>query len=350
MTRPGARLVTFSQVAMLQPAIAYFEARGISTEKYLAMADLDHGQLERNTTPIPTNLIFRFIHEVCSQEGIEDIGLLVGQSTSVQMLGQFGQRLLRAKTLRDYLRLGCRMISKISSGDYYWLVREGGGMRFCASVAGLPRPDKVQNYLYILLVTLNTIRQALGRPWRPDEVTVPGIPATTAAKLSEIIPATRILGNGSFASFTIPDDVLSHPMSNATVQAPEHTSATSPPPVPKDFRAAIGQVVEHLILTGHPDLHTAAEIAGLSPRTLQRRLAEYDCHFSALVAETRVAIAIRWIQEGSRSFADIARGLGYTNQANFSRAFHRIIGLSPRAYRDGICPTVVGAPNPQDRQ
>ncbi len=336
MPRASAGRVPFSQVAMLQPVIAYFEAKGICTEKYLAMADLGHNLFETSAAPIPTTLIFRFIQLVCSEEGIEDIGLLAGQSISVQMLGELGQRLLRAETIGDYLRLGCQMISKSASGDYYWLVEEGAGVRFCVSVAALHEPDAIQNYLYILLVTLNTIRQALGRPWCPAELTVPGISATTALKLSAIVPATRILGNGTFASFTIEDDVLCHPMSRAATRAPEQISATSGHPIPTDLRAAIGQVVEHLILSSRPDIHTAAEIVGLNPRTLQRRLAEFGTHFSGLVAERRVAIACRWIREGGRSFTDIARTLGYTDPANFSRAFRRIKGMSPRAYRDGL--------------
>lgn len=338
MSRAGTGLVPFSRAAMLQPVLAYLESRGVQSGKYLALAGLSPGLLECETAPIPTNIIFRFIRLACSEEGIEDIGLLVGQSTSVHMLGNFGHRLLRADTIRDYFKLGCRLIGASASGDRFWLVGEGSGIRFCQSVAGLDESDAVQNYLYITLVTVNTIRQALGRPWSPAEVTVPGISSKTAAKLSVILPGTRILGEGSFASLLIPDEVLDQPMPRVVAQAPE-ISVPPAPAMPMDFKAVITQVVENLILTGRPDIHAAAEIVGLSTRTLQRRLAEYGTHFSGLVAETRVAIASRWIREGDRSFADIARSLGYTNQANFSRAFHRVKGFSPRAYRDNTART-----------
>jgi len=336
MSRAGARLVPFSHAVMLRPLVAYLDSRGIQTGKYLAQAGLSPGLLESDTAAIPTNLIFRFIHLVCSEEGIEDIGLLVGQSTSVHMLGRFGQRLLSADTIRDYFKLGCRLIGGSASGDRFWLIDEGSGLRFSQSVSGLDESDAIQNYLYTTLVTVNTIRLALGRPWSPDEVTIPGIPPKTAAKLSVILPGAGILAEGTFASLLIPDEVLDQPMPRVVPQPPKPVSTTPDPPMPVDFKTAIVQLVENLIITGRPDIHTAAEIVGLNPRTLQRRLAECGTHFSRLVAETRVAIAGRWIREGGRSFADIARSLGYTDQANFSRAFRRIKGVSPRAYRDGL--------------
>jgi len=350
MSGAGGGLVPFSHAAMLQPVVAYLDTRGIQTGKYLAQVGLSPGLLESDTTPVPTNLIFRFIHLVCSEEGIEDIGLLVGQSTSVHMLGRFGQRLLSADTVRDYFKLGCQLIGASASGDYYWLVDEGSGLRFCQSVSGLDESDAIQNYLYTTLLTVNTIRLALGRPWSPVEVTIPGISSKTATRLSVILPGTRILEEGAFASFPIPDEVLDQPMPQVLPQAPKPISKTPDPPMPVDFKAAIVQLVENLIITGRPDIHTAAEIVGLNTRTLQRRLAECGTHFSGLLAETRVAIASRWIREGGRSFADIARSLGYTDQANFSRAFHRIKGMSPRAYRDGIRRIVAGGSNHKGRR
>jgi len=321
---------------MLHPVVTYFDTRGFATKKYLEMAGIDSAMLETETSLIPTNLVFHFVRLACEAENSEDVGLLLGQSTSLEMLGEFGRRLLSTDTVEDYLELGCRTINTSASGDYYWLAKEAAGTRFCASVIGLQEPDAIQNYLYVILVTLNTIRNAVGGPWCPAEVTVPRIPSATATRFAEIIPATTILGGGNFASILIPDDALRQPMPTPAENLAEQIFAKPMPPIPTDFRAAIVHLLENLIIMGRPDIDTAAGIIGLSTRTVQRRLAECGTCFSGLVAETRVAMASRWIQEGGRSIADIARGLGYHDAANFSRAFHRITGISPRAYRDDI--------------
>jgi AraC family transcriptional regulator len=53
-----------------------------------------------------------------------------------------------------------------------------------------------------------------------------------------------------------------------------------------------------------------------------------------VVAEARVAIAIRWISEGETSLTEISGRLGYSNPENFSRAFRRVTGVAPRAYQN----------------
>jgi AraC-like DNA-binding protein len=250
------------------------------------------------------------------------------------MLGEFGQILLSAASIHDYLKRGCRTISSTSSGDYYWLVDETEELRFCQSVAGLAVEDKVQNYLYILLITINAIRQALDEPWCPTQITIPGMTAKTAVKLSAILPGTRIFRNGPHASFLIPYSVLNLPMRASPDQAHKDASESSAPPVPADFLSGISKLTEMLIITGRHDIATAAEIIGLNKRALQRRLAECGTSYSAVVAEARVAIAIRWMREGKGSVTEIASNLGYSDPANFSRAFRRITGVSPRAYRN----------------
>jgi AraC-like DNA-binding protein len=156
----------------------------------------------------------------------------------------------------------------------------------------------------------------------------------TAVKLSATLPGTRIFRDGPHASFLIPYSVLNHPMRASPDQAHKDSSESSAPPVPADFLSGISKLIEMLIITGHPDIGTAAKIIGLNKRTLQRRLAECDTSYSAVVAEARVALAIRWIREGKGSLTEIAGSLGYSDPANFSRAFRRITGFSPRAYRN----------------
>lgn len=77
-----------------------------------------------------------------------------------------------------------------------------------------------------------------------------------------------------------------------------------------------------------------ASIFGLSSRTLQRRLAERGVSLSRLVAETRLRVAARRLVEGDGpSLAEIAFLSGYSDQAHFTRAFVRGVGIPPRVYR-----------------
>ncbi len=337
MTFQAARqIIRFSRVAVVQPFVAYLESISVPTEKYLLQVGLNPALLEDPDTPIPTSLVFEFFNTACQAEGIEDIGLLVGRVTSLQMMDQFGKRLLASKSIGNYLKLGCRLISGISSGDHYWLAEEGDEIRFCQSISGLHEPDRIQSHLYISLVTINTIRQASRETWCPAEITIPRMGPDTTAKLAAVLPGTKIIRKGSYASFLIPHYLLAHPMLAKGDWEPDAGPYSATLTLPSDFVPSIAQLVETLIIAGNPDIHTAASATGLSYRTFQRRLADSGTNYSALLAKTRIGMAMRWIRDGNRSLADIAITLGYTDQANFSRAFRRVTGLSPRAYRDSI--------------
>jgi AraC-like DNA-binding protein len=79
----------------------------------------------------------------------------------------------------------------------------------------------------------------------------------------------------------------------------------------------------------------AAQV-GMSERTLKRRLAEHGTTFSRLVDEHRRDTAMLLLQAGELSVDAIAERAGYSDAANFTRAFRRWTGVSPRAYRRGM--------------
>ena len=336
MFQPSKQVIRFSRVAVMQPFVAYLESIGVPTEKYLLQVGLTSAMLDDPYNPIPTSLVFEFINAACQAEGIDDIGLLAGQATSVKMMDEVGKRLLASKNIGDYLKLGCRLINAISSSEDYWLTEGNEEIRLCQAISGLNEQDIVQHHLYSFLVTINTIRQANMETWCPTEITIPNMGSDTAARLAAELPGTTVIREGSYASFLIPHNLLACPILEESKQMPDGGLHDTMPPLPNDFVTSIMQLIETLIIAGNPDIRSAASMAHLSLRIFQRRLTDCGTNYSALVANTRIDMAIRRIRDGEYSLADTASALGYTNQANFSRAFRRVTGLSPRAYRDSI--------------
>ena len=103
--------------------------------------------------------------------------------------------------------------------------------------------------------------------------------------------------------------------------------------MPSDFSTSCEQLVVSLLADGYPSIHAAAETAGMSSRTLQRRLAEVGVTYSGLVSSTRTRQAMELLTNTEMPIADIAAELGYLDPSNFSRAFRRQTEVSPLVFR-----------------
>ncbi len=72
-----------------------------------------------------------------------------------------------------------------------------------------------------------------------------------------------------------------------------------------------------------------AQQLNLSERTFKRRLHDCNSHYQSLLADLRLSQAQHWLALRQHRVTDIAERLGYSNVANFSKAFKKWCGLAP---------------------
>jgi AraC-like DNA-binding protein len=102
----------------------------------------------------------------------------------------------------------------------------------------------------------------------------------------------------------------------------------------RDFVASIRQAIETLSCgEAYPTIRMTAEFVGMSVRTLQRRLAQSGASHHMLVAQARFATAAVVLERTDAKILELALDLGYSDHANFTRAFRRWAGCAPREYR-----------------
>ena len=100
--------------------------------------------------------------------------------------------------------------------------------------------------------------------------------------------------------------------------------------VTRRVREVIGDVVAK---GGSPGIQQVAEAMATSVRTLQRRLRAAGVTYGSVVQEARCAAARRMLKDRQRRIGQIARTLGYSDHAHFTRAFQRWTGLAPSDFR-----------------
>lgn len=82
-----------------------------------------------------------------------------------------------------------------------------------------------------------------------------------------------------------------------------------------------------------PTLEQIAAQLHTTPRTLIRRLAKENTSFKQLLESLRREYAEKLLRDARLNIADAAEILGYSDTANFGRAFRRWYGESPAAWR-----------------
>ncbi len=89
------------------------------------------------------------------------------------------------------------------------------------------------------------------------------------------------------------------------------------------------------LTSGEPSEEELARAMGMSRRTLQRKLSELGLTYKGMLEKTRYDLALRYLDDPTRTVTDITFLLGFSEQSAFTRAFKRWSGQAPTAYRTG---------------
>ena len=82
-----------------------------------------------------------------------------------------------------------------------------------------------------------------------------------------------------------------------------------------------------------PTFEAIARQLGMNDRSLRRQLRQQGFSFRVLHDELRTQIALRYLRNTTLANEDIALALGFSDAANFRRAFHRWTNKAPSDIR-----------------
>ena len=96
---------------------------------------------------------------------------------------------------------------------------------------------------------------------------------------------------------------------------------------------SVRQALAHQLESGPPDLASVAGELAMSPRSLQRRLAEEKTSFRDILERLRRDLARRHLEHTTISISEIAYLAGFSEVSAFTRAVRRWFGRSPAQVR-----------------
>ena len=323
--------VALVRASSLVPFINFLERIGAPVERRLAAYMIPPEALHEPEGLVPLNQAFLFLEQNAKAEGVENLGILAAGLIHIEHLGAFGRIIRRAQTLHDALLKAAKLLPSYNSAHRIWLEPWRGQVRVCHGYAGNTGAGRKYGDQFTLSLLIDLVRVAAGPRWLPKEIHVErGIGDTKVDGLF----GTR--GSAQDVSAIVFDRaLLCLPFGHRTVNGSlDHDQDLLRETAPaSDFAASVRQVVQLFVRDNRVDIDRIAGVVGLSARTLQRRLAESGTDFSDMVAGVRFDLAAKLLADHAIAVTDIAQELGYSDAANFTRAFRRWAGTSPSDFR-----------------
>lgn len=134
-------------------------------------------------------------------------------------------------------------------------------------------------------------------------------------------------------NFILPIEAVDQPVPSANLKlAQMHDRVLKEYLAEQERSDLVSQVRESIIQqlpSGDANKDQVAKDLLMSTRTLQRRLGDEGTSFNAILNETRKKLAQQYIQDDSLPIKEISYLLGFSEAANFTRAYKRWTGMTP---------------------
>jgi len=320
--------------------LAYVEVLrriGAPVERELRRAKLPTLLQEVAERYVPAIPALNFLDSIARSEGVPDLGVLATERGTFRRLREDTQASIRsAPTLYARLRRFGELVVAENTSLRFAMISEGDRTRLCLSMSGVPRSN-VQQYSEWLQIDgmIDTIRDAIGSRWQPLEITFQSrfeIPN----RALERFPDVHLRVGCAETSIAVPSRLLGEFLARNGGQSPQEMASAQTKITPvfasPGFAESLKLALRAYLHEGYPDIDAAAEIAGMSTRTLQRRLVQSGLSYRSLVREARVEAAAEILASPKTTVLEAAYAVGYTDPSNFSRAFRQVTGASPRRH------------------
>ena len=240
------------------------------------------------------------------------------------------RKLERAPTLLGAVRTLCSLVRAEGTDVDIGILEQREDILFYTHYWGQREmPGYHVSQAYQLGVFLDLIRFFAGRDWMPGEI---GLEADRILPgLQERFPTTRIRLNQPFGYVAIPRKILCRPACRGGAHRGRGRE-----PIEKgslDYIERLRDVVKAYLSEGYVSERTAAGLMDTSVRSLTRTLADQGITYGKLVDDVRFEMAKEHLGHFDSRIIEVAHSIGFKDQANFTRMFRRISGITPGQFR-----------------
>lgn len=332
--------IAFVRASVLSPMINALDAAGVDTSSFLTGYGLSRALLTDSYSIVP------LCDYVAAMEGAARtlnepyFGIRLGSSVEPDLLGPLGILFETAGTLREALAKLALYSATWQGGTLIELHDDGHKTHFNYVIQISRIWPRRQDAEFSLASACRFIRMALGRSWSPIAVEFEhhgdrkraaklsryfGSPVRFAGKTNRIVLKSADIDRplnlqrnkaGPFIERHLMDLLGNSETSLSLVQQ-------------------VTQIISKELQNEHLSVSRVASLLGMSPRSLQRSLAQERTSLRRLVSKERLDAAAALIKNREMTLQEVAERVGYRDASVLSRAFRGWTGFSPSQLRSG---------------
>jgi AraC-like DNA-binding protein len=323
----GAALAKFGEAAVQV---------GLDPRAMLRALGIDSRVLEDADLRLPADKVIELLERSASESDCETFGLRVAQLRRLSDYGPVSLSLAHQPTMRDALKTIGRYQQMLNEALVMHIEDRGSDLvvireELLAGAAGGMRQA------YELAV--GTLLQVFSGPVGP-RLTVQSVHFTHGPP-SDISFHRAVLGrniefNSDFNGVTcrrVDFDRVVPTVDPALAEHAEQFLRTLPYAEGGSLVTEVQKAIHVLLPFDGATIVSVSGRLGLSPRTLQRRLAEEGADFTGLLNEIRREHALRYLANLRLPLAQVAGLVGYNRGTSFARWFASEFGVTPSEWR-----------------
>lgn len=319
----------------------FLKGMGVDTPRILEIAEIDPALFSNRDGMLTSAEVDRFLLAANKLTGRDDLGFELGRRIKMNSHDILGYGLISCPSLDEYLRMASKhyhLMTETWTMNYRrWY--SGGECVYTPTVA-LP-PHSMRFYLETLAVTHhNQLQLVSGQDIPAYDIYLSMPEPSYVQRYLALAPARFHFVEGAMPGIRVlmSAELLDAPLSLGDVevmrQIDERCSALGQKPP----RGEVGWVdfVMMVLREARGEQATLEDIAKrvkVSARTIDRHLKKEGLGFRELSDKVRFERACELLCRENASITEVALHLGFSDTANFSRAFRRVVGVSPGEYQ-----------------
>lgn len=326
-----------ASVLTVRPALAALDAKGIDGEPSLRSAGISRAALEPPENRLPYESVCRFWQEAAEASGDVCFGMHVARTLPTGAYDVVEYIMSAAPTVGEGITRLTQYVRLIYDRSNMHLVVEPGSARVVRRTSLVaPHYDE-----FTLTLLLTRSQQAAGVHWKPERVSFAHDRVEGREEASRLLESPVVDYGQAQMELLFSPDILAVPHQRGdsrllSILTRYADSLVASLPGDGDIATRVSSSIAREMATNLPTLLTTAAALRISPRTLQRQLAQQGASHSALVDGVRRGLAMKYIGDAALSVGEIAYLLHFSDATAFHRAFRRWTGEAPLHYRNKL--------------